>query len=232
MARNEKIVVFDRSEQKRLISEFHSSLVGGMHLGVKKSIKKLCSIYYWKGMKREIKDSISKCLDCQTCKHSRKTKMPMVIQTLPTRSLEYLAIDIVGPMTTSEDSFCYVLSMQCLFSRFIILAPMKNQMAETVAKTFAENYLLKFSPPRFLLSDQGRPFINDLMAKLCKLLRIKHLRTTSYHPQTNGNVERFHSQLKVQLRIFINQNHDDWPNFLPHIAFNHNTTIHESIHFS
>ncbi len=54
--------------------------------------------------------------------------------------------------------------------------------------------------PSIITSDQGRQFTSALWAGLTKLLGIKYVQTTAYHPQSNGMVERAHGQLKAALR--------------------------------
>jgi transposase InsO family protein len=73
--------------------------------------------------------------------------------------------------------------------------PMQQQGAMTVASVFVEQIILKFGIPQVLLTDQGFNFLGDLFANVCKLLRIKRIKTSSYHPQTNGELERTHRVL-------------------------------------
>lgn len=54
--------------------------------------------------------------------------------------------------------------------------------------------------PTEILTDQGMPFVSQVIADLCRLLKVKHLRTSVYHPQTDGLVERFNKTLKQMLK--------------------------------
>lgn len=167
------MVIFDRDEQKRLIAEYHNSLIGD-HTGIKRCISKICEKYYWKGMKYEIKKYILRYFDCQKNKHSRKTKIPMVIFQEPGRKPFYLtAVDIVGPMRTTKEGYKYVLSIKCNFTKYIILVPLENQESLSIARAFAAKMILIYSCPTLLLSDQGTNFHSELMNNLCKLLKDK-----------------------------------------------------------
>ncbi len=73
--------------------------------------------------------------------------------------------------------------------------------------------------PREILTDQGTPFMSRTMADLCRLLQVKQLRTTVYHPQTDGLVERFNKTLKQMLRRVAADDRRDWDQMLPYVLF-------------
>jgi len=58
----------------------------------------------------------------------------------------------------------------------------------------------RFGEPVVVTTDRGAQFISNMWACLCRTLWMKHVKTTAYHPQANGLVERFHCQLKEALR--------------------------------
>ena len=68
----------------------------------------------------------------------------------------------------------------------------------------------RFSPPEQLHSDQGRQFEGHLVAQICKMLGIKKTRTTPYHPQSDGLVERFNRTLVSILSAVVRDRHTDW----------------------
>ncbi|MGL4351519.1 MAG: DDE-type integrase/transposase/recombinase, partial [Plesiomonas shigelloides] len=81
-------------------------------------------------------------------------------------------------------------------------------LRKATAKNVAREQFMMFSPvgiPIAILTDQGTPFTSTLMSNLCQLFRIKQLRTSVYHPQTDGLVERFNQTLKRMLRRVIEE---------------------------
>ena len=69
--------------------------------------------------------------------------------------------------------------------------------------------------PLLIHTDQGRNFESKLMAEVCGLLDIKKTRTTAYHPQSDGMVERFNQTLEAQLSKFADHSQRDWDQHIP-----------------
>ena len=67
------------------------------------------------------------------------------------------------------------------------------------------------------------------MHQICKLLKIKQLRTTSYHPQTDGSVKRFNRILCDMLAYYVNEDPKSWDVFLPFVTFAFNTAEQASV---
>ena len=87
---------------------------------------------------------------------------------------------------------------------------MPNMEARTVANIMVEEVIARFGVPDKIHSDQGRQFESALFTEMCKILQIEKTRTTPYHPQSDGMVERFNRTLLSMLSAFVNQNHNDW----------------------
>jgi len=141
----------------------------------------------WPGMKQEIEDYIRKCDICQKNKISqRKTKLSLQITDTPEVVWQNCSMDIVGPLTQTCEGNRYLLTFQDELSKYTLTVPILQQDALTVARVFVEQIILKFEMPQTLLTDQGSNTLSELFANVCKLLRVKRIKTSSYHPQTNG----------------------------------------------
>jgi len=99
----------------------------------------------------------------------------MKITTTARQPFEKCALDIVGPMTETMSGNKYILTFQDDLSKFIVrvVIPIPQHDAETVAKEFVLNIVLKFGAPAQILTDQGSNFLSDLFKSMCKLLKIK-----------------------------------------------------------
>ena len=76
-----------------------------------------------------------------------------------------------------------------------------------------------------LLSDRGTNFLSKVVAEVCKIFQIQKVNTSSYHPQTDGLVERFNSTLCQSLSTYVSKNQKDWDEFIPLILFAHRTSV-------
>lgn len=217
------------NEQKiKLIKEFHDTPLGG-HQGLHRTYKKMKKYVSWKNMKRSIEDYIKKCISCQKNKmNQRKTKMPLEITSTARNPFEKCFLDIVGPLNITDDRNKYILTFIDDISKFVVASPIPNQEVETISKTFVKNIICKHGIPSEIVTDQGANFMSDIFKNVCKLLRIKKINTTAFHPESNGSLERSHLGLVEYLRHFINPDQSDWDNWLPFYAFTYNTTPHSA----
>lgn len=145
-------------------------------------------------MRKSIKHLTETCLACQRSKINRHTKT----SPTPNERFEHVNIDIVGPLPPSGN-YVYALTMIDRFSRWPEAAPMTDQTAETVAKTFVETWVARYRCPAKITSDQGRQFESTLFNQLANTIGCTHLRTTSYHPQSNGIIERWHRTVNAAI---------------------------------
>ena len=109
-------------------------------------------------------------------------------------------IDIVGPLIPSSTGKRFILTMMDRFTRWPHAVPISNISAPTVARVFYYSWVCNYGCPDVLISDQGKQFESDVFNELLKALDVKRVRTTPYHPQSNGLIERFHLTLKNVLR--------------------------------
>lgn len=142
--------------------------------------------------------------------------------------LEYVAIDILGPLTQSTQGHKFILVMTDRFSKLVRAVPMRSISALSVAKVFVRDWAFVYGPPAQLLSDNGRQFTAKLFQSVCRSLRVANMFTTTYHPQTNGQVERFNRTLLAGLRAFVGEHPRRWHELTPALAFAYNTQVHRS----
>ena len=86
--------------------------------------------------------------------------------------------------------------------------------------------------PEQFISDQGRNFESDLIKELCKITGVKKLHNTPYHPQSNGQCERFNSTLCNMLGTLSDEEKSDWKSHLGCMTHAYNCTKHVSTTYS
>ena len=170
-------------------------------------------------------------LRCDKC-GQRKTTTPVV--TAPMQSIkvghpmELWAMYIVGPLPVTVQGNQYILVMSDHYTKWVEAAPIPNQRAETVAQEFVKEVISRHGVAKKVLTDQGGNLKSDLMKKVFEVMGIEKLRTSVYHPQTDGQVERFNRTLKALLMSFVNDRHNDWDLHLPIALFAYRNSRHTS----
>ena len=223
----DKLVVPD-SKKAEIYENNHDHMAAG-HLGVAKTKARIQRRYYWPKMAEDIAAYVKNCLKCAQRKPYGQSKAPLKPMPAATRVWERIAMDIVGPVETSRNGNRYILVLSDYASRFVMTIPMIDQTAKTVAAHLVNEVLTKYGAPEQILTDQGTNFLSELVYQICQLFKIKQLRTTSYHPQTDGLVERFNRTLCDMLACYVNEDPESWDVFLPFVTFAFNTAEQASV---
>ncbi len=189
-----------------LFQQMHSQA----HLGFKKMIFIFSSRYFWPGMKKDVRVWCKTCLQCQKGKVTRHTKSPIGVFPEIDR-FEHVHVDLVTMKLSGKFRYLFTMIDRC--TRWLEAIPLENIAAETVAKAFFEQWIARYGVPLKVTSDRGSQFTSELFKELCQMLGTDHIKTTAYHPQANGMVERVHRSLKNALRC----QGKDWVVALPNV---------------
>ncbi len=201
--------VIPTADRMAVFSAIHSIA----HPGIRASRRLLSARVVWRGMASDI---ASWCRDCQQCNRAKVTSQPAApVQPIPvpSRRFSHVHVDIVGPLPTSAHRQSYLSTVIDRSTRWIEAIPMKNQEASSCIDAFVSAWISRFGVPDTVTSDKGTQFMSSSWAGLCARLGISHITTTSFHPQSNGMVERAHRQIKHSLRARLAGS--QWPEHLP-----------------
>ncbi|GFT77204.1 transposon Ty3-I Gag-Pol polyprotein, partial [Nephila pilipes] len=205
--------------------EIFNNLHALSHPGVRASLKMVAERYVWPSMRQDVVLWARTCLQCQRAKVSRHTRSEIGKFELPSSRFEHVHIDLVGPLPPSE-GFRYCLTCVDRFSKWPEAFPLVEISAEAVANTFYTGWISRFGPPLRLTTDQGTQFEASLFDALSKFLGTEKRHTTPYHPAANGQVERFHRQLKAAIMAHGNA---QWTTVLPTILMGFRATWKEDL---
>eukprot|EP00731_Ephydatia_muelleri_P007838 Em0004g176a len=208
-----------------VLEGLHNTLVGG-HMGERKTLEKVRARFYWPGQRKEIEQWCRNCNVCLSRKSpSHKARAPMEIsQTL--RPMQRVAMDILGPLPETLRGNKYILVVGEYFTKWKEAFPLKDTEALTIAKVFVNEFVCRFGVPDSLHTDQGRNFEAKVLKEVCQLLGVKKTRTTPYHPQSDGLVERFNRTLLDMLSMAVKDDERDWDLLLPTLLFAYRTSRH------
>ena len=206
----------------------HSLHDQGGHFGVDKTIDKVSEICWWPGYTKDIQTYIH---TCQQCARKKQPKNPIQadLQSIPIGGpMEMLAMDFVGPLPTSNKGNKYILVMADYYTKWVEAFPLPDQRAESVAKVLVQEVICRYGVPAIIHSDRGANFEGRVMQEVCKLLGMKKTRTTSYHPQCDGLVERMNKTLIEALSKYVEGNQTEWDEWLPLVLMGYRTSKHAS----
>lgn len=188
------------------------------HLGKHKTTARLRRHFHWPGLRSDVAQFCRSCPQCQ--KTSVKCPSRAPLQPLPVIGTPFdrLGMDIVGPVEKSKAGNRYMLVITDYATKYPEVFPLKSIKAKTVAFSLIQ-FFSRVGFPSEILTDQGTNFMSVLLKQVYKLLGIRSMRTTPYHPQTDGLTERFNQTLKQMLRKFVDDTGSDWDQWLPYLLF-------------
>ena len=175
------------------------------------------------------RDMINKEKNCACCKKYEGAPPIAKLQKLPCSGPgALLHIDFTTIEETvglHEEPFIRnVLIMQDHFSKHVVAYVVRDQKARTTAKALRSRYFGLFGAPAYLLSDKGKSFTATVVENLYKLYGVKKLRTSSYHAQTNGQVERMNQTLIHLIGKLDEDKKACWSKHLPELPMAYNST--------
>ena len=141
-----------------------------------------------------------------------------------------VAIDIVGPLQRTDRGHRYILTIMDFGTRYPEAVPLKRIDAPTVCEELMTVFT-RFGFPQEILSDRGSNFTSKVTKALLEQIKVSHLKTSPYHPQSNGMLERFHATLKSMLRKTCPQP-KEWDKWLPYLLFAYQESPHSATGFS
>ena len=183
------------------------------HPGIRTSRAMMRSRYFWKGLNKDVGLWAKTCVQCQRAKIHRHT-ISDVGKFVSMNRFEHIHADIVGPLPTSQDGYRYCLTIIDRVTGWPEAFPLKEITADVIAKVIYEGWITRFGCPMKVTTDQGRQFESKLFTQLMRYLGIQKIRTTPYHPQSNGAIERWHRSLKASLKARLDSN-KSWVDELP-----------------
>lgn len=208
--------------------EVFDSIHGLSHSGKRATRKLITQKYIWPRMNADINEWCQTCIQCQRAKVHRHTVSPFAEFSHAAR-FSHLHIDIVGPLPISQTKR-YLITMIDRYTHWPEAFPVSEISAETVAKVVYGGWISRFGCPERITTDQGRQFESGVFQSLAKLLGIQKIRTTAYHPQSNGMVERWHRALKAAL--MAKNSGENWVKQLPSVLLGLRSCLRDDTGYS
>nr|GEW46137.1 retrotransposon-related protein [Tanacetum cinerariifolium] len=189
---------------------FHDEAIVG-HSGAHVTMKKLGSLFYWKGLKKMVKQMTKDCNVCQRRKPDLSA-YPGLIQPLPIpeRIWKGIFMDFIEklPPSHGKSVILVVVDMLSKYAHFISLT--HPFTASQVAQVFLDQVYKLHGLPESIVSDRDRVFLRNFWKDLFTELKVKLKLSTAYHPQTDGQTEVVNRSLGYYLRCICGEKPKEW----------------------
>lgn len=202
-----------------------------VHPGSTKMYKDLKRQFWWKGMKRDTAEFVTKCLTCQQVKPERQ-KPPGLLQPLPIAGWkwEHITMDFVTglPRTRQGHDAVWVvvdrLTKSAHFIPYSISYPI-----EKMSRMYIQEIVRLHGVPVSIVSDRDARFTSKFWKGLQNAFGTSIHLSTTFHPQTDGQTERVNQIMEDMLRACVIDFQGTWENHLPLIEFAYNNSYQASI---
>ncbi|XP_041379582.1 uncharacterized protein LOC121392444 [Gigantopelta aegis] len=210
----------------------HESLMAG-RFSTQKTKERVLAEFWWPGIQSEIARFCRSCDICQrTVPKGKIIRAPLGDMPLIEIPFQRIAVDLVGPLEPVTDrKNRYILTLVDYATRYPEAVALPGIDTERVAEALVDIFS-RVGVPREMLTDMGSQFTSELMAEVSRLLSIRQLTTTPYHPICNGLVEKFNGTLKSMLKKICSEHPKDWDKYINALLFAYREVPQESLGFS
>jgi transposase InsO family protein len=199
----------------------HCSVLGG-HLALERSLPRLSSWVWWRGMSKDLARYVQSCPACAAARLRPHT--PPVRSEHRRAPFQVLQVDLQGPIVPpSDEGFRFIVTVLCPFSRYIFLRGARTKTALEIARVLLDILWDVGTWPRVLQSDRGSEFVNAILQECLNMLQIRQRLSPAYSPHVQGAVERSHRSVSFYLGMLVRQHCRDfpgrWGSLLPVVQF-------------
>ena len=226
-------IIVPKSARQSVLRQYHNGMIYGAHMGVTKTSQLLSGKYFWPNMHNDVRDFISNCQLCQRVKPSNRPFMGQQFHLA--RGLapfQVVGIDLIVKLpiipSNPKGATMNLLVMIDHYSKWTEIVALKTKKASDVQAAFINNWFLRYSAPRVIVSDCGKEFLNNLIGEMMQIMQVEVRPTTGYSPQQNSIVERDNGKIKQFLKMYASSN-TSWLKLLPYVQAALNIQPHTAL---
>lgn len=220
--------------EQEIIGKHHDDPLHG-HPGITRTMELIRRHYEFPNMKDKVTKFIKQCVSCQQNKHSTHTKYGEAqAMEPPTAPWTNITMDFVTQLPTSKDlvtgySYDSIFVVVDRFTKAAEFVPFRHSYtAEQLARVFLDRIVRHHGIPESIISDRDKLFTSNYWTTLLAAIGTKKKLSTAYHPQTDGQTERVNQTMETYLRIYCNQQQDNWVSLLPMAQIAYNNKLSEA----
>ncbi|KAL0561469.1 hypothetical protein IC582_001897 [Cucumis melo] len=220
----------DSAVKTELLSEAHSSPFS-MHPGSTKMYQDLKRVYWWRNMKREVAEFVSRCLVCQQVKAPRQ-KPAGLLQPLsiPEWKWENVSMDFITGLPRTLRGFTVIWVVVDRLTKSAHFVPGKSTYtASKWAQLYMSEIMRLHGVPVSIVSDRDARFTSKFWKGLQTAMGTRLDFSTAFHPQTDGQTERLNQVLEDMLRACALEFPGSWDSHLHLMEFAYNNSYQATI---
>ena len=195
--------------------------------------------YEFPNMRDKVGKFIKNCVSCQQNKHSTHAKYGEAqAMEPPTAPWTNITMDFVTQLPSSKDpvtgyNYDSIFVVVDRFTKYAEMIPFRHSYtAEQLAHVFKDRIIRYHGIPESIISDRDKLFTSNYWTTLLAAIGTKKKLSTAYHPQTDGQTERVNQTMETYLRIYCNQQQDNWVSLLPMAQIAYNNKLSEATGYS
>jgi hypothetical protein len=216
------------SMRENLLKEKHSGGLAG-HFGHEKTFAQLNSLYYWPGMRIDVKKFVNKCRICQHAKGKRQNTGLYQPLPVPERLWDAVSMDFVLGLPRTQRGCDSIFVVVDRFSKMAHFIPCQKTSDVThIANLFFKEVVRLHGLPKSIVSDRDTKFVGHFWRTLWKKLGTDLSFSSAYHPQMDGQTEVVNRSLGDLLRSLVAEHHSQWDQILPQVEFAYNDSPNRS----
>ena len=225
-------IVVPKSYRQEILSMAHETPLAG-HMGVNKTCQKILNHFYWPSLRKDVAEFCKSCHACQMVGKPNQIIPKAPLQPIPAvqEPFSRIIVDCVGPLPKTRSGNQYLLTIMCASTRFPEAIPLRNIKAKTIVKALTKFFTL-VGLPSSIQSDQGSNFMSGVFQQVMYELGITQYKSSAYHPQSQGALERWHQTLKTMMKIYCFETEKDWDEGIHLLLFAARESVQESLGFS
>jgi transposase InsO family protein len=187
-----------QAQRSSILKKFHDGLG---HMGMSSILVLITRRYYWPNLESDVSQYCRNCQICQLSRQGRVSKTTYVTPVPPVAiPFERWGLDFVGRLVESKRKNNYIITAIDYASRWLVAKAVKQADESSVIDFLFREILVNYGVPNEIITDRGKCFLGSAVQEFIRKYQICHLKTSPYHPQTNGMVERVHSILNHSIR--------------------------------
>lgn len=211
-------------DARALISTVHQEIG---HLGARAVIEALRTRAWIPSVTALVEDVVRRCDACQFTR--REAPQPQPLHPLPrVDAFDCWSFDWIGPLAKTKRGNQYILTTIDHGTDLTYAQAHPCRSADFVV-TLLRKLITTYGKPKAVLTDNGEEFLSYVFKNYLQRMGIEHLRTSPYHPQTNGHLEKFNDNLvQILARFVAPDRQDQWDEYLPDALLAHRAHINRS----